>query len=583
MRPVQSTWAMSAPTPQLPKTLTGIRGLDDITNGGLPKGRSTLVCGSSGCGKTLMAMEFLVHGALQYDEPGVFLAFEEAAEDLVSNVASLGFNLNALIADKKLVVDAVQIERSEFEESGKFDLDGLFIRLAYAIDSINARRVVLDTVETIFACFSNHEILRFELCRLLRWLKDKGVTAVITGERGEGTLTRYGIEEYVSDCVIVLDHRVIDQHSTRRLRVHKYRGSVHGTNEYPFLIDELGISVLPVTSMQLQYTPSQERLSTGIARLDTMLGGQGFYRSSTVQVSGTPGSGKTSLAAHIAQSSCQRGERCLYFLFEESALELIRNMRSIGLNLEPWVEQGLLRFHATQPALNGLEMHLVNSLRVIEEFAPQLVIFDSISSFQRMDSESAIQSMLIRIKDILKVKGITTIFLNQTRVNVQLEQVDPQILSLIDTWILLRDFDLNGERNTGLYVLKSRGMAHSHQIREFTLTDHGIELSDVYVGPAGLLTGSARMAQEAREQAELLATSQSDLRQTAALERKRHLLESQISALRAEYAAAETESQLLDKEAQQRRERLQGDRIAMGINRQADLIEPIEPIEPNAS
>jgi circadian clock protein KaiC len=568
---------MSAPTPQLPKSPTGIRGLDDITNGGLPKGRSTLVCGSSGCGKTLMAMEFLVHGALQYDEPGVFMAFEETANDLVSNVASLGFDLNALVASKKLVLDAVHIERSEFEEAGTFNLDGLFIRLAYAIDSINARRVVLDTVETIFSCFPNQEILRSELSRLLRWLKDKGVTAVITGERGDGTLTRYGIEEYVSDCVIVLDHRVIDQLSTRRLRVAKYRGSVHGTNEYPFLIDELGISVLPVTSMQLQHTASHERLSTGIARLDTMLGGQGFYRSSSVQISGTPGSGKTSLAAHFADASCRRGERCLYFLFEESALQMMRNMHSIGLNLEPWVEQGLLRFHATQPALNGLEMHLVNSLRVIEEFAPQLVIFDSISSFQKSDSDSAIQSMLLRMNDLLKIKGITMMLLNQTRINAQLEQTDAQILSLIDTWILLRDFDLNGERNTGLYVLKSRGMAHSHQIREFTLTDHGIELSDVYVGPAGLLTGSARMAQEARERAELLFTSQSDQRQTAALERKRHLLESQMTALRAEFSAVVTESQLFENEAKQRRERLQSDRIAMGINRQADVIEPNEP------
>jgi len=554
----------------LPKSPTGIRGLDDITGGGLPAGRPTLVCGSAGCGKTLLAMEFLVHGALDYGEPGVFMAFEETSGDLARNVASLGFDLPALIAGKKLAVDHVAIERSEIEETGEYDLEGLFIRLGHAIDSIGAKRVALDTVESLFSGLPNQAILRAELRRLFRFLRDRGVTAVITGERGEGTLTRYGIEEYVSDCVVVLDHRVSEQQSTRRLRVAKYRGSTHGTNEYPFLIDEQGISVLPVSSLGLNHEALKERIPTGIARLDTMLGGQGYFRGSSVLISGTAGSGKTSMAAHLADAACRRGERCLAFLFEESPSQLMRNMRSIGLDLQPWVKKGLLRFHAARPSLHGLEMHLAVTLKAINEFQPAVVIVDPISSFTAGGRPFEVKTMLIRLVDFLKVKGITTMMVNLTSGGGALEQTNAEISSLIDTWLLLRDIELSGERNRGLYILKSRGMAHSNQIREFKLTDHGVELLDVYVGLGGVLTGSARLAQEARERAESLAARQDVEEQQADLERKRHALESQITALRAEFAAAEVEAKRLIRQGEQRRERLEQDMSAMGINRQSD-------------
>lgn len=472
-------------TTALPKSPTGIRGLDEITGGGLPTGRPTLVCGGAGSGKTLLAMEFLIRGALDYGESGVFMAFEETARDLAENVASLGFDLKAMTAARKIFIDHVYIERSEIEETGEYDLEGLFIRLAHAIDSVGARRVVLDTVEALFSGLPNASILRAELRRLFRWLKDRGVTAIITGERGENTLTRFGIEEYVSDCVIVLDHRVADQLSTRRLRILKYRGSAHGTNEYPFLIDERGFSVLPITSIGLDQTASLERISTGIPRLDTMLGGKGYYRGSTVLVTGMAGSGKTSIAAHFADAACRRGERCLLFLFEESPAQVVRNMRSIGIDLAIWEEKGLLRFHAARPSLYGLEMHLVATIKAIEAFKPQVVIADPISTFDEPGSNYDTKAMLVRLIDFLKGRGITAMLTCLTVGGEALEHTKAGVSSLIDTWILLRDFEAPGERNRGISVIKSRGMAHSNQVRQFRLTGQGVEIGETSPGTAG--------------------------------------------------------------------------------------------------
>jgi len=516
-----------------------------------------------------MSIEFLVRGATEYGEPGVLMVFEETADELAKNVRSLGFDLQELIERKKLIIDFVRVERNEIEETGDYDLEGLFVRLNHAIDSIGARRVALDTIETLFSGLSNEAILRAELRRLFRWLKEKGVTAVITGERGEGSLTRHGLEEYVSDCVILLDHRIIDQVSTRRLRVVKYRGSVHGTNEYPFLIDENGINILPITSMGLQHEVSTERVPTGVSRLDAMLGGKGYYRGSTVLISGTAGSGKTSLAAHFIDAACERGERCLYFAYEESPNQISRNMRSIGIDLDRWVKKGLLRFHATRSTLYGLEMHLVTAYKLIREFKPDFVVLDPIGNLTLAGSESDTTSMLTRLMDFLKTHKITALWTNLTYGDEQ-EKTDVGISSLVDTWLLLRGIELGGERNRALYVLKSRGMAHSNQIREFLLTDHGIELTDIYLGPEGVLTGSARQAQEAKESAEALAREQEIAARRRELERKRQALEARITAMRKEFEADEEEAKRIIVESQNREDVFSHDKQKMAARRHAD-------------
>ncbi len=554
----------------LPKAPTGIQGLDEITGGGLPKGRPTLVCGSAGCGKTLLAMEFLVRGATQFNEPGVFMAFEETTKDLTQNVASLGFDLKDLIARKKLVLDFVYIERSEIEETGEYDLEGLFIRLGLAIDSIGAKRVVLDTIESLFSGLPNPLILRAELRRLFRWLKEKGVTAIITGERGDETLTRQGLEEYVSDCVIVLDHRVSDQASSRRLRVVKYRGSTHGTNEYPFLIDEDGISVLPVTSLGLQHAVSTNRIPTGVARLDAMLGGVGYFRGSSVLISGTAGTGKSSLAAHFVDAACSRGERALYFAFEESPSQIIRNMRSIGIDLEPWVKKGLLLFQATRPSFAGLEMQLTMMHKTVNAFKPQVVVVDPLNGFVIGGNEVEVKSMLMRLADFLKTNQITTLFTSLTSGGSPTELTDVAISALIDTWLILRDIEIGGERNRALSILKSRGMAHSNQIRECLLSNKGVELCEVYVGAGGVLTGSARLAQEALEQAGKLTRKQETERRQLELGSKRVALEAQIDAMRAEFVVSEAEALKIIGQEQAQEAQLMLERIKMGLSRKAD-------------
>jgi circadian clock protein KaiC len=542
----------------LHKCPTGIDGLDDITNGGIPRGRPTLVCGSAGCGKTLLAMEFIVKGALVYDEPGVFMAFEETAQELAQNVSSLGFDLDELSARGKLILDHVRVERSEIEETGEYDLEGLFIRLGYAIDSIGAKRVVLDTIENLFSCLSNMAILCAELRRLFAWLKDRGVTAIITGERGEGTLTRQGLEEYVSDCVILLDHRVSSQMSIRRLRIVKYRGSTHGTNEYPFLIDQDGISVLPITSVGLEHSVSNDRVSSGIPDLDAMLNGTGFYRGSSILVSGSAGTGKSSMAAHFADAACRRGETCLYFAFEESRDQVIRNMRSIGIDLEPWITQQKLHFMATRPVTYGLEMHLAVMHKQIEQVKPQNVIIDPVSPFLTIGSREEVRAMLTRLIDYLKRHQITALCTNLVSGGETLEAIEGSVSSIMDTWLLLRDIEVGGERNRGLYVLKSRGMPHSNQVREFLLTDHGIELLDVYQGPEGVLTGSARVWSEAQETAEQAQRHQETERKRLQMERRRKVLEAQIAALEAERDAEKEEQSMsadLEQQREQRRER----------------------------
>jgi circadian clock protein KaiC len=555
----------------LPKSPTGITGLDEITGGGLPKGRPTLVCGSAGCGKSMLGVEFLVRGVLEYNEPGVLMTFEELPQDVITNARSLGFDLDDLIAKKKFFLDYVRVERNEIQETGEYDLEGIFVRLNYAIETTGAKRVVLDTIEALFTGLTNGAILRAELRRLFTWLKEKGVTAIITGEKGEGTLTRNGLEEYVSDCVILLDHRVIDQVSTRRLRVVKYRGSTHGTNEYPFLISESGFSVMPISSLGLAHDVVNERISCGIPKLDDMLGGTGFYRGSSVLVTGTAGTGKSTLSAYFVDAASKRGERSLYFAFEESPQQIIRNMRSIGLNLEPWAKKGLLKFHASRPTLYGLETHLAVMHKQIQDFKPQVVVIDPISNLINTGSTTEVRSMLLRLIDFLKSQKITTLF---TSLNSSggdgLEETEIGISSIMDTWLLLRDIELGGERNRGIYVLKSRGTAHSNQIREFVLTDKGIDIRNVYVGPQGVLTGSMRLAQESRERAEKASRRLDIETKKRYLSRKRVALEAQIAALKAEFQGEEVEISRELTQENQFVNQLEMDEVAMARSRRAE-------------
>lgn len=527
--------------PTLLKSPTGIVGLDEITTGGLPKGRPTLVCGEAGSGKTLLSIEFIIRGATEFNEPGVFMAFEERADELVANVASLGFDLNKLRDENKVRIDHVHIDRSEIEETGEYDLEGLFIRLDYAIKSIGAKRVVLDTIENLFSGLTNQNILRAEIRRLFTWLKDRGVTAIITGERGEGSLTRQGLEEYVSDCVILLDHRVINQISTRRLRIIKYRGSVHGTNEYPFLIDEDGISVLPVTSLELSNEVSSERISSGIPSLDKMFGGEGFFKGSSILVSGTAGTGKTSIAASFANSVCNSGKRCMYFAFEESPSQIIRNMSSISMDLKKHVDSGLLKFYASRPTLYGLEMHLVSIHKQIVKFKPDAVILDPITNLVTVGSVADVKSMLIRLIDFLQRENVTVMFTALTLNNIVDEQTDEGVSSLVDAWILVRDIESNGERNRGMYIMKSRGMKHSNQVREFVITEKGLELVEVYLGPEGVLTGSAREMHEIEQRTGIALRDHAVLSKDKEISRRKQMLEAKIANLQAEFESAEDE------------------------------------------
>jgi circadian clock protein KaiC len=559
----------------LAKAPTGIKGFDEISAGGLPRGRPTLVCGGAGCGKTLFGMEFLLRGATEHGEPGVFVSFEESSAELVANVASLGFDLQRLVDEGKIALDHIRVERSEIEETGEYDLEGLFIRLAYVIDKVSAKRIVLDTVESLFAALPNEGILRAELRRLFRWLKERGMTAVITGERGEGTLTRRGLEEYVSDCVIVLEQRLHERVATRHLRIVKYRGSRHGSNEYPFLIHQDGISVVPITSLGLDHPVSTARISLGIPRLDAMLGrGDGLYRGTSVLISGTAGSGKSSIAAHAADAACRRGERVLYFAFEESRRQIVRNMRSIGIDLDPWCRKGLLRFHAARPTIFGLEMHLATMHQMVEAFDPSLVIVDTMTNLTAVGAASEVRAMLTRLIDYLKSRQTTGIFISLTSGDGGQEHTDVGVSSLMDAWVLLQFVESSGERNRCLYVLKSRGMQHSNQVREFVLTDEGVKIVDVYVGPSGVMTGAARHAQEAQEQAEALARRARIERMQRDLARSRQTLEAQLAKLHADFEAEEERIQNAIEE-ERRSERIRNrDRNEMARIRQADPTSP---------
>jgi circadian clock protein KaiC len=527
------------------KIPSGIKGLDEITDGGLPKGRPALVSGGPGCGKTLFAMEFIARGIIDYNEPGVFIAFEEKIDDLKKNFTSLGFDLEDLVKTKKLVLDHITIDRSEIEETGEYDLEGLFIRLGAMIDEVGAKRVAIDTLEAIFSGFANEAILRSELRRLFLWLKDRGITAVVTGERGDRTITKYGLEEYVADCVITLDHRVTNQIATRRLRVVKYRGSIHGTDEYPFLISSDGISVLPITTMSLTHTASTERIATGIPRLDTMLGAKGFYRGSSILVSGQAGTGKTSIAATFVNAACKRGEKCLLFIFEESESQFIRNMKSIGMDFNPWIKKGLLKFHAVRPTAYSLEMHLSMMIKLIDEFKPRVIAVDPISNLYPIGDDVQVRSMMMRLIDYAKSLQITGLFTNLSNDSASeafsLEPTQMAVSSLMDAWLILKNIEGNGERNRVFSIIKSRGMAHSNQLREFILSDKGIELLDLYQGTEGVLFGSARMAQQSREVSDCLIRNEEIERKQRELDSKKLVMENEIALLRAKFAREEDE------------------------------------------
>lgn len=542
------------------KSLTGIEGLDDITEGGLPQGRPTLICGAAGCGKTIFAMEFIVHGA-EMGEPGLFVSFEERIEDLKKNFISMNPNLNDLIDENKISLDYVHIERSEIEETGEYDLEALFIRLGYAIDSIGAKRVVLDTIESLFSGFNAEALLRAELRRLFRWLKDKEVTAIITGESGENTLTRYGLEEYVADCVILLNNPTVNKITTRNLRIIKYRGSSHGSNEYPFLIEEGGITVLPITSLGLRHETSDEFVSTGIEGLDEMFSGKGYFKGSSILVTGNAGTGKSSVAAQFADASCHRGEKCIYIAFEESPKQIMRNMKSIGINLEQWVDKGLLKFHATRPSLYGLELHLVTIYKLVNDFQPETVIIDPISNLITVGNQTEVKSMLMRLIDFLKNKQITALSTSLSLIG-QVE-ADVGVSSIMDTWIDLKATEVNGERNRTIDIIKSRGMKHSNQLREFILTGNGIKLRDVYLGPRGMLTGSARVSQIALEKAKKLDREQEIEQKQREIERERELMDAKIAGIQSQFKAKEEELERIIQQEKLKEEVMEKDRAEM--------------------
>jgi circadian clock protein KaiC len=562
----------------LKKTPTGIQGLDDISGGGVPTGRTTLLCGGPGCGKTLLGLEFLVHGVEEFNEPGVLIAFEESTEEVARNVASLGYDLKALSDRKMLFMDHVRIDPSEIEETGEYDLEGLFVRLQHAVDTVGAKRVMLDTPEALYSCFSNTYILRLEIQRVFRWLKDRGLTAIVTAEKGDnGSLTRHGFEEYISDCVILLDHRISEQISTRRMRIVKYRGTSHRADEYPFLINESGISILPVTSLTLEHKVSAKRIATGIADLDRMMGGKGYYEGSTILVSGTAGSGKTNLAAEFADAACRRGERCLFISFEESGDQLFRNVASLGIDLDQWVKKNLLFFRAWRPTHFEIEMHLLRIQQLVQELKPQIVVVDPVTNLGINSSQRDARSLLMRVIDFLKARGLTCLFTGLTKGGRNLEATEESISSLIDTWLLLRDAEYNGERNRCLYILKSRGMAHSNQLREFVMTSHGIKLLPVYVGGGQVLMGSSRLAQEARDHAEALARrKETDLRQEQ-LERKRAALRAQIDAMKAELEVEEQQMEQTVRQEQQRQKSLDIERKEMAFSRKAGSKQNLQP------
>jgi circadian clock protein KaiC len=541
--------AVSVGIAEFEKVPSGIKGFDDITFGGLPKGRPALVSGGPGCGKTLFAMEFIVRGITDYGEPGIFVAFEEKIGDLKINFRSMGFDLDDLVRRKRLVLEHIMIDRSEIQETGEYDLEGLFIRLGAMIDEVGAKRVAIDTLESLFSGFPNEAILRSELRRLFLWLKDRGVTAVVTGERGDRTITKYGLEEYVADCVITLDNRVTNQIATRRLRIVKYRGSIHGTDEYPFLISSDGISVLPITSLSLTHTAPEARIPTGIPRLDTMLGGKGFYRGSSILVSGQAGTGKTSIAATFVDAACKRNEKCLFLIFEESESQLMRNMLSIGIDLGPWVKKGFLKFHAVRPTAYSIEMHLSMMLKLIKEFKPTVLAVDPISNLYPIGDEIQVRSMLMRLIDYAKALQITGLFTNLSSDAPSgaytLEPTEIHVSSLMDAWLILKNVEGNGERNRAFSIVKARGMTHSNQLREFVLSEEGVQLLDVYRGSEGVLFGSARIAQESREIAERLHKNEEIERKKRELERRKILMENEIAALKEKFAREDEEMKIL--------------------------------------
>jgi circadian clock protein KaiC len=562
---------ISMPLEGIEKAPTGIKGFDDITFGGLPRGRPALVSGAAGCGKTMFAMEFIVHGAVEFNEPGVFVTFEENVADLKKNFATLGYDLDKLIEDKKMVIDHVFLDRSLIMETGEYDLDALFIRLGYAIDSIGAKRISLDTIEVLFSGLSNHALLRSELVRLFRWLKDRGITTIVTGEKGDKTFTRYGLEEYIADCVIFLDSRVIDQIVTRRLRIVKYRGSIHGMDEYPFLINKDGIIIFPITSIKTDYKLSREHISTGIPKLDVMLDNKGFYRSSSVLYTGTAGTGKTSFAATFVDSACRRGEKCLFMAMEETEDQILRNMKSIGIDLEKWVKKGLLKFYITRPALYGLEMHIVLIEDLLNKFQPLNVVMDPISDFIASGEGKEVKSMLTRLQDMMKARGMTTVYTDLLVGDISSpRRSEAYISSMIDTWILLRNIEYNGERSRGLTIIKSRGMPHSNQIREFVFSSKGIDLVQPYIGPTGVFMGSAKVVQEAKDNAQIAGMEREISNRKDVLEEKRREFDAKMEALKALYNVEEKEIGKKIDEAERDLSILMKDREIMSSERKSD-------------
>ena len=514
---------------------TGVKGLDDVLGGGIPQGHAMLLVGKPGTGKSILSMEYLLHGIELHKENGVYISFEESEKQIISNAASFGWKFEEMVKKNKLAISYIDMQPEQMRTVGDYDLSALILRVKGAIKKVNARRVVIDGINNLLSTFDDERIIRSDLLRLIREIKEVNATIFITGERGHDSWSKMGFEEYLADGLMHLDNRTDGNYQTREIQVVKCRGINHYTGKSPFIINSEGMSIRPLITADFDYKVLKSRVSTGIADIDNMLGGKGLYRGSTVYITGPSGAGKTSISSSFANGACSRGERALFLAFEESSDQIIRNMKSIGLSLDKWVNEKLLYFYTARATTNSLEGHLDNIMTMVREVEPTCVVLDPISAFRPIANENETKLMLIRLNDYLRARKITTVFTALSSDGEYSEHADVQLSSIADTWIVVRIMDYKGERNNVMQLMKSRGMSHSRQMKEMYFTGNGLKLQNVYQGPEGVLTGAARIGQEKYEKLKEARNVIEIDKNRKKIERKKSLLEASIEALKHEY------------------------------------------------